>query len=207
MCECACVGTLLLCNSDAFCYSEGCTVCLTALNFNTHSAGSCQAITESLLSGCAFGKTRQCFSFFPFCFFVWSENDIIKCEWEIWSVPPCSMSARSRWCGKDNPSPDRGTQLGCWGPDGLLTTGNHSQHADTLTSTQMGYQNYQEHLGCCDGTLPCQSLGLFLLSLTPVLCSRSSDLWQDAQMWIFTSIALKVRLFYSFCSEVWNFIL
>ncbi len=127
-------------------------------------------------------KTRQCFLFLFFhffCFFVWSENDIIKYEWKIWSVPQCSVSARSRWCGKDNPSPDRGTQLGHWGPDGLLTTGNHSQHADTLTSTQMGYQNYPEYLGCCDSTLPCHSLGLFLSSLTPLLCSKSSELRKE----------------------------
>lgn len=153
MCVCACVGTLLVCNSDAFCRSEGYTVCLAALNFNRHSASSCQAITWSLRSGRAFGKPDNVFFFFSF-FLVWSINDIIKYEWEIWPVPLCSMSERSRWCGKDNPSPDRGTQLGCWGPDGLLTTGNHSQHADTLTSAQMGYQNYPEHLGYCDSTLP-----------------------------------------------------
>lgn len=49
-----------------------------------------------------------------------------------------SLSARSRWCDKDNSSPGRGAQLGHGGPDGLLTTGNHSKHADALTSTQMG---------------------------------------------------------------------
>lgn len=128
----------------------------------------------------ALWKTRRylfIYTFFPILFFFvcfvlfWTENDMIKYEWEIWSVPRHSMSARSRWRGKDNPSPDRGTQLGRWGPDGLLTTGNHSQHADTLTSTQMGYHNYPEQLGCCDSTLACQSLGLLLSSLTPVLCS------------------------------------
>lgn len=165
VCECACVGTLSLCNSDAFCSSEGCSVCLTTLNFNTHNASSCQAIIESLLSGCAFGKNQTMFFFLSLFFIllcVRSENDIIKYEWEIWSVPWCSMSARSRWRGKDNPSPGSGTQLGCWGPDGTLTTGNHSQHADTLTSTEMGYLNYQERSWCCGSTLPCQSLGLFL---------------------------------------------
>lgn len=155
MCECACVGTpdaLLL--RGIYCVSR----CFELQH--THRASSCQAITESLLSGCAFRRPDNVFFFFFNLFFVWSENDIIKYEWEIWLVPLQSMSARSRWCGKDNSSPDRGTQLGRWGPDGLLTTGNHSKHADTLTSTQMAYQNYPEHLGCVIiPPPPFQSLG------------------------------------------------
>lgn len=122
------------------------------------STDTVPAVAKQLHEACALGvplESQTMFSFFSFFFLLlWSINDIIKYEWEIWPVPLCSMSERSRWCGKDNPSPDRGTQLGCWGPDGLLTTGNHSQHADTLTSTQMGYQNYPEHLGYCDSTLP-----------------------------------------------------
>lgn len=65
VCECACVGIPLLCNSDAFCRSEEYTVCLAALNFNTHNASSCQAITEGLLSVYAFGRPDSVFfSFF-----------------------------------------------------------------------------------------------------------------------------------------------
>lgn len=52
------------------------------------------------------------------------------------------------------------------GPDGLLTTGNRSQRADTLTSTQMGYQKYPEHLGRCDRTSPGRLRDSFL-SLYP----------------------------------------
>lgn len=52
---------------------------LSALNFNTHSAASCQAITESLLSVCAFRKPDNVF-LFSSLLFVWSENDIIKYE-------------------------------------------------------------------------------------------------------------------------------
>lgn len=69
VCECACVGTLLLCNSDSFCCSEGYTVCLAAFNFDAHSASSCQAITESRLSGKPDGIYLY-IHFFPFCFFL-----------------------------------------------------------------------------------------------------------------------------------------
>lgn len=39
------------------------------------------------------------------------------------------------WYGEDNLSPDRFILLG--GPDGRLTTGNHSQHAATLKSSEV----------------------------------------------------------------------
>jgi len=45
------------------------TVCFAALNFNTHNASSCQAITESLLPGCAFGKPDNVLIFPVFFFF------------------------------------------------------------------------------------------------------------------------------------------
>lgn len=68
-------------------------LCVSLLWTSTHRV---PAVAKQLQKACSpgvpFGKTRQCFVFFlPVCFFVWSENDIIKYEWEIWLVPraPC----------------------------------------------------------------------------------------------------------------------
>lgn len=57
-----------------------------------------------------------------------------------------------------------------WGPDGLPTTGNPSQRADTLTSTQMGQQQKPERLGRRDAARPVS--GALLFSLAQVLCGR-----------------------------------
>lgn len=64
-------------------------VCCGSLNFSRRSTNSCQAITESLLSACAFEKPDSYVVFFFFLYlfpFVWSKNDIIKYEWTIWTV-------------------------------------------------------------------------------------------------------------------------
>lgn len=74
--ECAYVGTLLVCNSDAFCCSEGCAVCLAALNFHTQCQQLPSNYRKPALRECLW-ENQTMFSFFVF---VWSKNDIIKYE-------------------------------------------------------------------------------------------------------------------------------